>query len=193
MRKLLSKEAAQPIIEPVLFNMSKVFDDCLDTFQNVLSVFGGPMNSRTKATVFHNLIINRAKIEFQSSNTIKIYEDFETITLVLSERIAGRFKKLDKFGQPCNTPTERNKNIVTQQHSINYTEYPSMTFLDFGYIINDTWTAFERISVSCNLNRVSVWTIEITNGSDGRIISSADNNPVLPIDDAPSVWKFTRK
>lgn len=191
--KLITINEAQQHLDPYLTRFGDCYYRTLNHFQIVASAFNGPMNKRTKPTIFHNLLLNEITGEFGRENNIKFFPEFETLTSVINDRIATRFKKLDENRQPSNKETARNNALVSQQGSL-FSDSLTITLLDFGYSINESWTDFNFISVGCNLNGVSVWSISITREGGATILSSINNNPLLPDDsESGSTWIFNVK
>ena len=191
--KLLSSEQGKKHLENLLPRFGDCYLRTLAQFQVVAFSFYGSMNKRAKPTVFHNLLVNYIMAEFHDDKNIKFYPSHETLIIVIDDLIALRFKKLDEKGQPRNKKSDRNDQLVAQDYTL-FEDVPSITLLDFGYSINETWTEFEYISVACNLNGISLWLIYITKEGGATLLTSANPNPPLPDESESGVtWIFNAK
>ncbi len=136
-----------------------VFKEIYDTALNKMGAFtslGESLTNRTKATLFHNILMNCAKCHFPARN-VNIVEKYQTIYIVINSAFSGRFKKLNAKGLPSNINTTRNNAIVSQQLTLFGDS--EIKHIDIGYKINSTWTGFEALQVIYRNNNQVVFTL----------------------------------
>jgi hypothetical protein len=147
-------ENAETHLTPILPTFKKIYDLSLSKMNYILSLSDETFSKRTKATMFHNIIMNKAK-EILPETNIKVVEKYESLVLTIGNTFIARFKKLNDSGFPSNIKTKRNTNIICQQYSL-FQDIQNSTFVDIGYQINSTWTEFTSLRILCrNKNEIN--------------------------------------
>lgn len=160
MKQLVKKEEASQIIAPYLPIFKESYDVALNYMQRVFAEVRQPLFQRTKATLLHNLVVNEICKRLENDPRIRIVEQYETITLVIDEKLFGRFKKLNDEGLASNIQTDRSDAIINQQLELAFPDVPAITGIDIGYVIDAAWSTFDSLSVVCRKNDAIKWLIE---------------------------------
>lgn len=150
---MVTETTAKDLVTPYLPTFQVCYVNALAKM-NLSMLASGPLNKRTKATFFHNLINNELKVHFPTEN-VKIREEYESLYLLIQnpssqECLRIRFKKLGTNGLPSNIHTERNQIIQGQTTLLPALE---IAYLDVVYIPNETWTDFRSLQVVCFQNK----------------------------------------
>ncbi len=157
MINLLEKHDANSILGPHLPVIEKIMIESLDSLNDSMLAAKVPINNRGKSSWLHSIISSKIEQYFKENCEIKLIQSYESIQLVFEKKLVGRVKKLNKNNLSRNAPSIRNSNILTHQLSI----FPNtnLTFIDLGYRVNETWTAYDTLIVVCRINTSIVWVI----------------------------------
>jgi hypothetical protein len=163
MTNLISQQNAEQILNQYMPILNNIFTTSLEDFTTILNAYNLPLTKRSKAVLFHNLIMNRAKENFTENEDLKIIEKYETLSIVFEDKISIRFKKLNLNFMPSNIRTKRNDKVITQQLSFDFPNFTQfITSLDMGYIINSTYSEYDNKIAVCRLNKEIIWKFEIS-------------------------------
>ena len=177
MDNIITKEDAKPILQPHLPTLNKIMVESLEEL-NVMNGMSVKLNSRTRCTLLHNIAIEKAIIYFQGVVGVSIKKKYQSIQIVIDDKIIGRIKKLNKNKLSNNIQTNRNDDILGQN-----TLFPGMakiTFVDFGYNTQSSWLTFTDLNVVCRLFDSVNWFIDFGNeNNDVRTIEVTE--PVTPL------------
>lgn len=168
MNNLITEKSAQEMLTNYMPVFDSILTSSLNDFTKFLSSFTCPLTKRTKATFLNNIIVNYAKGSFTESEHIRIIERYESLSIIICDKLSIRFKKLNINLIPSNVKTKRNDKIINQQLIINFPNFikPSdITCLDIGYVINDTYSNFDQKVIVCRQNRNILWEIKISSVS----------------------------
>ncbi len=155
---MIKYETAIGLIEPHLPQFSAVCTAALEDLQAQLATFPGSMYNRTKATVMHNLICERLKTELGSTDGVRVFEEYESVSIVMDNKVLLRFKKLKKDGLPSNIRTRRSSDWDAQLLQMKlFPEYPDMACIDWGYVVDSTWSEIKSLKVMCRINANIQW------------------------------------
>jgi hypothetical protein len=149
-------QRADESLKPLLPVFKEIYDTSLFKMGVFLSL-GESLTDRTKATLFHNIIMNAAKVYFPGNN-VKVVEKYQSMYIVINNVFCGRFKKLNAKGLPSNINTTRNNAIISQQLKL-FGEDAEIKHIDIGYKINSSWTEFEALQVICRNNKQVAFTL----------------------------------
>lgn len=131
---------------------------------------------RTRANIIHDLMMDKAIQEFDDVPNARPLElHGGTLRfLVLDDRIALWFKKVDGARKPSNYPTP----AAMERHAGQFSLFPDASIIVVGYELNRDETKIKRVSVSLpNGHQRPAWFIDIerpepkvltlTGGGDG--------------------------
>jgi hypothetical protein len=167
MRTIIEMKKAERILSayfPVIASSAKEgFADYLDMIRytcqekNRLISF----NSRTKATLIHNLITERIAENFKSKRIVKAKECNRIFGLFFKDRFFLRFKKFNSRLAPSVSPTRQTIRYEGQQCTI--PGFPKqVTLLYVGYTFNSTMTGIGNIYISCRVKGSPKWMIDFS-------------------------------
>lgn len=181
----VDREGAIELLTPHLLFLEQCASQGLQLLNGVLNHYPQSYYQRTKATLLHNMVVNEIKNSphFSSNIDVAFHERFETLYVVIGNQISIRFKKLNEMGMAANISTARNDSIMSQQLSFEFSEYPNLIWVDFGYRIDKSWTSFESLEIVCRRNDQTIWTIpiSITEKNENVITSDTIVEPSLKI------------
>ena len=126
--------------------------------------------ARTRATVVHDFIVDRAITAFAGNADVRSIVKDETAKFLFDRRVLVRFKKGDGNGLGCNIETQAVLAFTDPQLLI--PGLPDVQKVDVVYVLNDLQTMIERVAVSARDNDVRLWSYDI---EDSR------SAPVLPL------------
>ncbi len=160
---MVAESKAKDLVTPYLSTFYSCYKKALAKM-NLSMLASGPLNKRTKATFFHNLINNELK-EFFPSGNVRIIDEYESLFLLVQEPASDdclriRFKKLGTNGLPSNIHTERNQIIQGQTTLLPALE---IAYLDVVYTPNETWTDFKSLQVVCFQNKTISYVLPFGN------------------------------
>lgn len=158
---LVQQEEAEKLIQDIKPILYTAFENALETFNLLELQFNGPVMKRTKTAVFYNLLFNELKNLLPEDENRSHFEKYESLRILIKGRLAARFKKFNSSNQASNIPTKRNLNMLDQMPEFEFEELPSITHIDIGYIIDDTWTSFKSIRVVCRKGKSQLWCFDI--------------------------------
>ena len=179
MPNLLQRQDAYNILEHHLAGLKNIFSESLEELNRALNQITVPVNKRGKTSTLHSICVSKIKLHYEGNPDIIIKEKYESIQIVFDKKIVGRVKKIDNKNLSKNATSKRNNNILSQQLSI----FPEadLTFVDFGYIIDPTWTDYDNLIVVCRINDTIAWQIPFKTTESIRTVETIQTE-IQPIE-----------
>jgi hypothetical protein len=167
-------------IKPYLGIFKGCYEKALDKFNAVTGSYGGSLFTRTKAVIFHNIVVNEIKSTFFGMDGVQIIEKYESLSLIINQYISARFKKFNKHGLPQNARSKRNNLRIAQQLEFGYSNYPPIAFIDVGYKMDITGTKYEQLKVICRKHNDILWDLYFDIDDNKQGTKEADVRPDKP-------------
>ena len=98
--------------------------------------------------------------------------------MVVEQKIAIRFKKLDRNLRPSNIPTRQQYDFATQALLPGFP--PEATNLTFGHKLNSTGTEFDGFWLQCPRGDRNLWSIPIDRPVDQPLFAMVGPQPEDP-------------
>jgi hypothetical protein len=164
----MSREQVEEIISPFLSTITssikKGFTDYMDmvgydsyTKERVLG-----FNGRTKATLIHNLIIERIRENFAGVTGITAKEYKGVFGLHIRGQLFIRFNKFNSRLQPTRAKTKQRIKFENQQTVIPGFPRKPM-FLYAGYTFTSSMTGIGSIHIASRLKEKEEWRMDVYN------------------------------
>jgi hypothetical protein len=153
-------EIFELFINPHQVAVRKMHEEALSEMNDGgLTISIGRTYNRLKAVYLNNVILEKAKPYFRGVEGITIDEKYDSLVFNYDSGILGRFRKSSKVVYPKSlAETQRNKAII--QGTL-FTEYSPMVSLEIRYVVNSTWSEYEKISVIKLIDKVAIEIHEI--------------------------------
>lgn len=117
---------------------------------------------RTRATVIHNFIMNRAIPEMEAWRGVDVKKRCETAAFVLANaRLVARVKKGNQDGLCSNAETNASLLFEDPQESLEGLDLPDVWKVDVAYVLNTLATKIEKILVVARDRDAIIWDFEI--------------------------------
>lgn len=164
MDAILKEHSAKEILEPYLEIIQNIYLESLADLNTVLIATTQTFNKRNRSGIIHNFAINLTKKYLGEDPNITLIEKYSSIQIVFNNAtpLVARYKKINKRKLSSNVSTIRS-NSINNQISL----FPmDVTYIDFGYRMNDTNTEFETLKVVCRVGNNIVWDFDINGAAD---------------------------
>ena len=122
-----------------------------------------------------NFISAEVRTKFTGRDGVTLTDDSGFMVLVVNNRVAVRFKKLNRKLQPSNIPTQQQYNFATQALLPGFP--PEATNLTFGHRLNKTATDFDGFWVQCPRGDRNLWSIPIHKPLDQPLFKDIQPQP----------------
>lgn len=148
------KEILNPYSELIYNEIQNGFQDYID---NDL-VNAHIHNNCTKSNLISSYIIYRIRKLVFEKPELKLIEQQRMIILLVKDKVAIRFKKLDKDYKSLNIPTKQSRKF--RNRSLNF-KGTSAIPVDAGWRLNEFYTEIEDISFVCPDGKNNLWRIPL--------------------------------
>lgn len=184
MKKLISKDEAAVLLEPHI----PLLHDCLARawsawcgLRDREAQAGIELGPIARARIVYELVVKHARIAFADVPRVAVSQKRGFLVLVFGDRAVVRFKKLKKNLMPSSART-RQQELFAAQLELPGLPAPA-TYLNAGYVLNETQLEIERIVLSCIESAELRWWLDLDLGLVGATTPLAATTP-LP---APSI------
>ncbi|SFX61241.1 hypothetical protein [Cytophaga hutchinsonii] len=169
MRLKLSLEESEMVLAP---HLSKLTSSIKKGFTDYMDLVGYDcyskeriitFNSRTKATLIQNLILERIKENFANVPGVACKEYKGVFGLLIGNQIFIRFNKFNKRLEPAKAKTTQSKKFEKQQTVIKGFPRKPM-FLYAGYTFTSSMTGIGSIHLALRVKGHQEWIKELFNG-----------------------------
>lgn len=163
MRNRLTKEQAEQILSPFIptinSSIKKGFSDYINSCARYTEKRSLELKARTKASVIHNLIIERIREAFEDVPNVTVKEYRGVFGLHFRNQLFIRFNKFNSRLEPSQARTKQRQRFENQQTVIpGFPRKP--LFLYAGYTFTPTMTGISSINISCRIKGSQEWMIE---------------------------------
>lgn len=148
----------QPHLEGLHDIVSGGWEDYMIGYADAHRLIHSPI---TRANIVHDHIVDRASRYLQTSPRLRLHDARGLKALVIDDRYAIRFKKLDESGISRNQPTKQVQDFREQMPlpGIN-----AVYNLEAGYVLDDLETGISRICITCPNGGRNYWEYELQAG-----------------------------
>ncbi|MBS1658116.1 MAG: hypothetical protein JST18_08475 [Bacteroidetes bacterium] len=172
-------KGAHELVEPHTDALRILFNESLEETNRALNTMTVKPYKRLKATLFHNIVAEKAKEYFNSVKDVRIVDKYESPIFGFGEEYMARFKKLNPAKLlSSNYPTPRNNSIIGVQGTL-FPEYPKRQLIEIGYIVDSLWDQFEMLVVVARKdNKVQIiYEIARVESPDSKVIAAEEIHP----------------
>ena len=162
-RKPISVEDAEGLIRSYVDDLVQIHRAALTYWQ--ASVEANPrlglddVNNRVRARVISNYIAAEVRKTFVNATGVRLIEDTGFLIMVIDEKAAIRFKKLNDDLRPSNIMTNQQSDFATQQLLAGFP--PEATNLTFGHKLNVTGTEIDGFWLQCPRGTANLWSLSL--------------------------------
>eukprot|EP01012_Entosiphon_sulcatum_P056712 TRINITY_DN80401_c0_g1_i1.p2 TRINITY_DN80401_c0_g1~~TRINITY_DN80401_c0_g1_i1.p2 ORF type:complete len:220 (-),score=18.15 TRINITY_DN80401_c0_g1_i1:1189-1800(-) len=132
--------------------------------------------NRTKANLIRDYVVHYARLSFQERTDAKIIEKGGLFVILINDKFAIRFKKLNKDKLSSNIPTRQATRFSTNQLILSFPDFQhNITNLDAGYISDTNYTFYDGVRdayLVCRNGNNLYWSLKL---------DSADSIVTLPL------------
>ncbi|NOT77202.1 MAG: hypothetical protein HOP08_19940 [Cyclobacteriaceae bacterium] len=195
MALMLTQEEVSTIGGDHFSRIASVIEGAFEDYQRSLSSISAAgirtdLRIRTAASLVHDMISSRSKLEFSSEARIKVGEFNGIFGMVIDRRIFVRFKKLNSELKTSNIPTQQAQGFIKQQ--LELPGFGKLTLLTAGYLLSPTGTAIRNIYLTCRRGNDIIWHRDLRGGESGSIPLfgpdlSPNDRPKVPTERPPLV------
>jgi hypothetical protein len=132
---------------------------------------------RTRACIVHDFMVSHAKRLFEGVPGVHIEDRSGIVLLVIDDRLAIRFKKLDKENRTRNYPTQQALAFMQQ---LDLPTIPSLARLVVGYRLTNLETELESVFVVCPNGLSNAWGMELKPPAIGGNVVPLTPRPTGP-------------
>lgn len=162
MKTLISKEEATDLLQhhlPVVQNcVARAWDDWCGVRDRELKA-GIEIGPMPRARIVYELIVKRARAAFADVPGVTVSQKRGFLVIVFGDRAVVRFKKLKKNLLPSSARTHQQELFAAQE------ELPGLpqpaTYLNAGYVLDETQLEITRIVLSCVEDTDLVWSLDL--------------------------------
>lgn len=159
---LITKEQAQPILEPHLEKIRRSITDAIDTYNTEYAHLRHRHSARTDANTCRDLIIDNIKREFDDVQGVRWSEKGGLFLLTIDGLVVLKFKKFNTRLLSSNIPTRQTQLLLSQ-------ELPGMPpngLLHVGYLLDPLSSRLEGIYITCRVGSHNEWSMDISSATE---------------------------
>lgn len=181
MKKLISKEEAADLLHSHL----ALLHDCvarawkqwcgLRDREVQAGIELGPI---ARARIVYELIVRCARVAFSDVPGVSVSQKRGFLVLVFGDRAVVRFKKLKKSLLPSSARTRQQELFAAQQELPGLP--PPATYLNAGYVLDETQLEITRIVLSCVEGGDLRWCLDLDLGLVSAAVPLAPIAPLPP-------------
>jgi len=173
-KTLISKEEAANLLRQHLpliqDSVARAWDDWCGLRDRELKA-GIEIGPMPRARIVYELIVKRARVAFADIPGVTVSQKRGFLVLVFGDRAVVRFKKLKKNLLPSNARTHQQELFAAQGELPGLP--PPATYLNAGYVLDDTQLEITRIVLSCVEATDLVWSLDLDLGLVGVLLPVA--------------------
>lgn len=185
---LVSSENAQSILNPYLDIVGTCFKDAWDRWKRLEADptgLGKSLTARTRASFVNDHIWTLITERLLGKPGIREYQRKGLRTVVITEMVALRFKKLGDNLLARNIPTAQQEQIAFQLPLEGMEVYGPFVHLTAGYVLNRIKSDIADIHVTCSIGKAVAWSFQVPWLQSADIGTSLTIEPIGPMDIAP--------
>ena len=167
-RNILGREEALQLLSPHMDCLVGAPLAALELFQTLTPLQLGPMRSRTTKGILNDATVATAIKMLDGVPGVVPNDDYEGTFLIFSGQIALRYKWIDRSDRTRNVPTDRQKEVDCQQ--LQYEGKSGLTWLTFGYRLDDAWQSFAQMKILCRRGDSILWHIQISEFANEQVL-----------------------
>lgn len=162
MSPLLTKEAAQSLLNPHLAVLAASMRDAVERYHRERST-AGPVTARTRACLINDFASENAERDLEGRPGVELIRtDDETLIMVFEDRAIVRIKKLNSDLQISYIPTGQAKLWAAQEP---LEGFPEATNLVAGYTLDDLGQ-LDRVLLVCSKNGRRLWVLDLDEAAE---------------------------
>lgn len=171
-----SEDYVRPILEPHQSRLAAIFDRA---WERVSKNPDRPSfeYDRTLAVVMHQFAMQEVRAEFAGDRDVHLWEEHETIRVLINRRVNVRLKKMDENGYTRASPTQAALSFITPMAALPFSspdDFPDQCSVDCGYVLNDLRTRIDHVLVAARNGDAVLWSYPIERDAPSIV-------PTLPI------------
>ncbi|WP_162247148.1 hypothetical protein [Rhizobacter sp. Root404] len=159
MTRMIVQSRADRLLKKDYLIISQLIVDAWRDYQQYPFTIQTAHTPRTRASAVHDHMVLRAREAFASMPHAKCIDHSGLFIVLLYDRIALRFKKLDDEFRSSNIPTQQSLDFVRQESEL--PGIKTMMNLQAGYRLNRLQTDLEGVYVACPRGAENLWIKEL--------------------------------
>lgn len=174
---LVTRDEAKQLVRPVEHLLIASVMSGVSDYLSLLNHFPQPIDVRTIANLIYDFIKAHAK------NNLTGVDDVALLSLkgglfivVIKDKLALRFKKLNNNKMPSNIPTDQTVDWMNQNIEL----LPSHTALIVGYEMDPLRTRVQEITVTCPNGDTNLWSFNLEGFGGAEILELPLTSPSIP-------------
>lgn len=184
-RDIIGKPEANAILQPHYQRLIGCVEAGRDHYRRFEMELLGPLKRRTKAGILNDAVVADAKRRFDGSKNVSIDDEHDGCFLVFDNRLALRFKLLDKHDATRNVRTTRQK-CVSFHRRQTLPGFESLDFVTLGYRLDDLFYEVTEMKIVCWFGDRKLWRIGL-GAADESLLYSAEEVLAAESESAPTV------
>lgn len=175
-KNIPTEKQAESELKPYYDEINQCIKDGINDYLTYDSHRAVIQTNRTKANLIRDYIVNHAKVTFQNRDNVRLHEKGGLFVVLINDKFAIRFKKLNKDKLSSNVPTGQSLKF-SHQYAISFPDFEIKTVnLDAGYVSDTNYTFIDGIKnafLVCRNGGNIHWSLEL---------SSAESTITIPIE-----------
>ncbi len=137
---------------------------------------------RTVAVVMHQFTMLELRAEYAEVSGAHLWEEHETIRLLLDRRVMLRLKKMDENGVTRASPTQSALAFITPMAPLPFTsaDFPDPCSVDCGYVLNDLGTRIDHVLIAARNGDAVLWSYAIDRAAPTTATFTLPHAPASP-------------
>jgi hypothetical protein len=163
-----SKTSVMAGLQPHLADFYKIVSSAWDDYQSLPAEALVRFTPRSQASIVHDFIVARAAKYCEQHDDVVQFEVGGMKGILVSDKYAIRFKKLDNLGLPRNQPTFQVTQFRSQE---NLDGLPDVIHLELGYITDQFDIEVKEIRLVCPSGKdANLWEVAISETSIQSVV-----------------------
>jgi hypothetical protein len=178
-KKLISKEEAAELLQSHV----ALLHDCVARawkewcgLRDREAHAGIQLGPIARARIVYELIVRCARVAFSDVRGVSVSQKRGFLVLVFDDQAVVRFKKLKKSLLPSSARTRQQELFAAQQELPGFP--PPATYLNAGYVLDETQLEITRIVLSCVEGKELRWWLDLDVGLVGASVPLAAAAPL---------------
>jgi hypothetical protein len=167
-RKPISVEEAEVLLHPYVDDLVQIHRAALTYWRDLVKTnprLGlDDANNQARARIISNYISAEIRVTFANTVGVRLLEDSGFLIMLIDEKAAIRFKKLNDELRPSNIMTGQQSDFATQELLPGFP--PEATNLTFGHKLNLTGTEIDGFWLQCPRGTANLWSLSLDKPAD---------------------------
>lgn len=177
--RLKTEAEAKKILKPYEELIQKIYYESLYSLNGMLEATTEHVNKRNRSGLLHNFAVNKTKEYLKDDKNVTIVEKYSSVQVIfnLESPLVARYKKVNKKLMSSNVSTKRSNRISNQLSLFPH----NITYIDFGYRLDETNTDFEELVVVCRMGNEIIWDYKLVSEINAvkTVTTKSDAEPTL--------------